>query len=143
MIDAEKREKVIRGLERCSGTAIFESECPIDCPYYLTTNPLGEDCCERLIKDALALLKEQEPRVMTYEEIKDNMGVPVWVEYADNENWNGYGVPTSDHKAYIMIYGANAYCANYARSNNVAWRCWTSRPSPEQMRETPWEGEKE
>ena len=78
---------------------------------------------------------------MTFEEIKDNMGVPVWVEYADNENWNGYGVPTSDHKAYIMIYGANAFCAHYAHTHNAAWRAWSAKPSEQQMKETPWEGE--
>ena len=79
--------------------------------------------------------------MLTYEEIKDNMGVPVWVEYADDESGNGYGVQTSDLGAYIMIFGANAYCAHNACSHNVKWRCWTSRPSPDQMRKTPWEGD--
>lgn len=78
---------------------------------------------------------------MTFEEIKDNIGVPVWVEYADDENWNGYGVPTAGNEVYIMIFGVNAHCMHNAPSDNVKWRCWTSRPTPEQMRDTPWEGE--
>lgn len=75
---------------------------------------------------------------MTLEEIKDNMGVPVWVEYADDKNWNGYGVPTSDLEAYIMIFGANAFCAHNASSRNVKWRCWNARPTEEQRMEVPW-----
>lgn len=84
------------------------------------------------------LLTEKEPRVMSFEKIKDNMGVPVWVEYADDENWNGYGVPTSDHEVYIMIYGMNAFCAHNARSYNVKWRCWTSAPTEEQRNVVKW-----
>lgn len=133
MTEAEKREKVIRGLECCLSPNDHQN-----CPY----DGIGKTyshCLKQLVTDAFALLKEQEPRVMTFEEIKDNMGVPVWVEYADDENWNGYGVPTSDLETCIMIFGANAYCVHNARSVNVSWRCWTSRPTPEQMRETKWE----
>jgi hypothetical protein len=125
-----KLEKVILGL-KCHKAGFYE-EC-LKCPFH-------DDGRETtLCNDAIALLRDQEPRVMTFEEIKDNMGVPVCVEYADNENWNGYGVPTSDHKAYIMIYGANAYCANYAHTHNTAWRAWSAKPSEQQMKETPWE----
>lgn len=140
MNDVEKREKVMLGLECCAKVM----KCT-ECPYSVFTDVDGNGYCrvDNMISDALALLKEQEARVMTYEEIKDNLGVPVWVEYTDNENWNGYGVPTSDHKAYIMIYGANAYCAHNARSHNVKWRCWTSRPTPDQMRDTKWEDKAE
>jgi hypothetical protein len=130
MTDTEKREKVIRGLESCLRLCDYNA-CR-ECPY-------GDGTPCKLLHDALALLREQEPRVMTFEEIKDNMGVPVWVEYADNENWNGYGVPTSDHKAYIMIYGANAYCANYAHTHNVAWRAWSARPTEEQRKAVKWD----
>ena len=93
------------------------------------------------VEAVLELIRETEPRVLTFEEIKDNMGVPVWVEYADNENWNGYGVPTSDHKAYIMIYGANAYCANYAHTHNAAWRAWSAQPTEEQRKAVKWDAE--
>lgn len=133
------REKVITALQHC-----IEKPCHTNCPYFSSDDPTQAYCLfNRIMPDALALLKEQEPRVMTYEEIKDNLGVPVWVEYADDENGNGYGVPTSDLEAYIMIFGANAYCAHNARSHNIKWRCWTFRPTPEQMRDTKWEGDKE
>ena len=47
------REKVIKGLE-CCGYSKFMNKCQ-ECPYD------GGDCFKRLINDALALLKAQEP----------------------------------------------------------------------------------
>ena len=49
------REKVIKGLEVCTSIEDGES-CPKECPYY-------QDVCygyDQLMRDALALLKEQE-----------------------------------------------------------------------------------
>ena len=49
------REKVIKGLEVCTSVADGES-CQKDCPYY-------QEVCygyDQLMRDALALLKEQE-----------------------------------------------------------------------------------
>lgn len=50
------REKVIRGLEVC--TTDFCSE---ECPYYQCD---GLSCHGPLMRDALALLKEQEPKMV-------------------------------------------------------------------------------
>lgn len=51
MDDAEKREKVIRGLELCACT-----DC-VGCPYRGVS-----PCQNKLAADALALLREQEPK---------------------------------------------------------------------------------
>ena len=53
MIEQEKRENAIKGLE-CCGYSIFTDKCQ-ECPYD------GEDCFKRLKADAVALLKAQEP----------------------------------------------------------------------------------
>lgn len=50
------REKVIEGLECCSRTTA-EPNCE-ECPYYKDKT----DCSGEMMRDALALLKEQEPR---------------------------------------------------------------------------------
>lgn len=51
------REKVIKGMEMC----ISPDECsPNDCPYYERPNNESGLCWDRLMTDALALLKEQE-----------------------------------------------------------------------------------
>ena len=51
------REKVIKGMEMC----ISPDECsPDECPYYIRPNNESGLCWDRLMTDALALLKEQE-----------------------------------------------------------------------------------
>lgn len=57
MTDAEKREKVIRGLECCSQQRGGPELCE-QCPY----NDEPFPCGNALIRDTLSLLKEQEPR---------------------------------------------------------------------------------
>lgn len=53
-------EKVIKGMERC----ISPDECsPKDCPYYDRPDNTSGLCWDRLMADALALLKEQEERI--------------------------------------------------------------------------------
>ena len=65
-----KREKVIKGLEICSAGEWNSTggRNHTDCPYY----PAGyTGCtCKPLMRDALALLKAQEARVMTLEEVR-------------------------------------------------------------------------
>lgn len=51
-----EREKVIKGLECCAECGKCKSECP-----YAGKNNSMYGCTTRLAKDALALLKEQEP----------------------------------------------------------------------------------
>ena len=59
MILMPDREKVIKGLERLLGTAgciaIYDSECK-SCPYSHVNG-----CVDQILKDALELLKAQEP----------------------------------------------------------------------------------
>ena len=56
MID---REKVIKGLECCTNQNV---NCKAECPYY-GAKPCPEmDCFDVVKKDALALLKAQEPK---------------------------------------------------------------------------------
>ena len=56
-----KHEKVIRALE-CCGSIMNCEECPYN------DKPVG--CFTRLKSDALELLKERHPRVLTLEEMK-------------------------------------------------------------------------
>lgn len=68
MTDAEKREKVIKGLEQCVGyedvdnnyTCIYDGDINPNCPYGGTGED-GESCMTKMMRDALALLKAQEP----------------------------------------------------------------------------------
>lgn len=131
-----KREKVIRGLELCAydpdpGQELKEiRSCP-ECPYYRA------GCSPQLIRDALALLNEQEPRVMTLEEVI-KLNDWIWVDYKDGFNGYEYKLDyDSDCDRVEWLDGATDGMEEYGKT----WRCWTSRPTPEQMRETKWEDE--
>ena len=137
------REKVMRAMEYCTAE-IWEcdenDECRSDvCPYVKCT-----DCKEQMIRDALALLKEQEARVMKMEEIRSGAVEVAWIEDADKPDvipgiWFRLSNEGEDEAVDIHIRDGfiGARLAVYGK----LWRCWTSRPTPEQMRETPWEGE--
>ena len=85
------KEKVIKGLEHC--TDIFK-KCEDGCPYY---NKIELPECNRLKKDALALLKEQE----------------AVVRCKDCKYWNSN---LGEHCEKINGYpGAEWFCANGER----------------------------
>lgn len=139
MTDAEKREKVIRGLECCALGSLSNCE---RCPYTETR------CSEHLCGDALALLKEQEPRVLEYSEIEKNP--LVWLEDNDKEDvipalflqYNGWTAEFSRQAPdkYVDTIIRSAKLVSDERTYGITWRAWTSRPTPEQMRDTKWEG---
>ena len=125
------REKVIKGLECCC------SDCNRElCPY----SKCG-DCEGTLLYDAHALLKAQQPRVMTLEELDDlrGRGRAVWFEDRDAfaKCQDVFFVCASGIHAYFKgeTYSMLKMVDGYEKS----WRCWTSRPTDEQKGATPWE----
>lgn len=127
------REKVIRGLEACARD-VGIMHCR-ECPYN------GISCITPLLRDALALLKEQEARVMTLEELQ-----------AIETPWNRNTPPylfveeRSSTEARWMSWGFMHDCVRLLGTMGVQnygtkWRVWNLQPTPEQMRDTPWEGE--
>lgn len=94
----------------------------------------------RTIEDAIALLKAQEPRVMTLEEVKALPSeTDVWLDEFCSiivattisctmyGNAYFYGIEHAD-------YGVDYKLIDYGKE----WRCWTSRPTEEQWEATPW-----
>lgn len=127
-------EKVIRGLELCAydpdpGQELKEiRSCP-ECPYYRA------GCSPQLIRDALALLQEQEPRVMTLDEVIHSKD---WIWYQWKNTHCGWAIAVNcDGKWIEWEDSTTDQLCKYGKK----WRCWTSRPTPEQMRDTPWKGE--
>lgn len=154
MTDAEKRDKVIRGLKACNRQSYNGSDCK-NCPYYDDEDtaelPFGICNIQDMFDDALALLREQEARVLEYSEIEKHP--LVWLEDNDKKGvipalflqYNGWAAEFSRQATdkYVDTIVRSAKVIADERWYGVTWRAWTSRPSPEQMRETPWEGEKE
>jgi hypothetical protein len=95
------------------------------CPYD------GKDCWTRLKRDALSLLKAQEPRVMTLEEAQKWVEIPLEsrdpVFYEDRTLERAWWIwNADDRRTYLpTIIGGIG-------------RFWTSRPTDEQREATPW-----
>ncbi len=125
------REKVIKGLECCMSGQPEGLGCDrVPCPY----NDI-EDCEGALHYDALALLKAQEPRVMTLEEAKSASGYVIGQSHSSNILglqlikdgfvYDSFAVPTAVDDMWWEGY-------------NKHWRLWTSIPTDEVVRATPW-----
>lgn len=131
------KEKVILGLEICTNPG----SCSERCPYYHIEITEGS-CDYFLLTDALALLKEQEPRVMVLEEVLES-DKPFLIEVVTgNITWAScFGEYCLCNEMIVrMVDNDGAVDDRYEEMYGTKWRCWTSRPSEQQMRDTPWEG---
>lgn len=125
------REKTIRGLE-----AHYSDQPCSECPYQ------GERYCTmELTSDALALLREQEARVLTLEEIRSGAAEVVWLEDADKPNvipGIRFKLMDEDGDEAVAIHVMDGFIGPRLAVYGKKWRAWTSRPTPEQMRAVPW-----
>ena len=139
------REKVIKGLEiLINGCEYIHCD---DCCFYISTKPLRCGLREEQIKeDALSLLKEQEARVMTLDQLEDALDTVVWLETPVSENLaDGYSlIMAYSHKYGYMVFDSpfgdnpsqdRLEYSEYGRS----WRCWDRRPSEEKRKVVKWE----
>jgi hypothetical protein len=96
------------------------------------------------MRDALALLKAQEPRVMTLEEVKqhNNQDGCVWFEQP-TYNADAAFVLKEDFMIQVIspyILGEPINHGYWTNGNyGKTWRCWTSRPTDEQREAVKWE----
>ncbi len=94
-----------------------------------------------MLRHVIDDMKERVPRVLTADEVR--AGADMCCE------WRHY-------PAEIVLVNDNTnrnFCRMFLQTGgeaeeswkhyNKLWRCWTSLPTEEQMRETPWEGEAE
>lgn len=130
------REKVIKGLE-CHMAMLACDKCPYYC---------GDTCSgiDDVVYDALALLKAQEPRVMTLGEVRCANEDPMWFESKGTfRGQKGFwvlskGVSPSYVIRLIPAIGNDDTQLSLAAYGKV-WRCWTSRPDQAIREATPWE----
>lgn len=133
------REKVIKGLEWCMNE---RHDCYREkgCPYENVGDDVG--CKYALHRDAIALLKAQEPRMMTLEEVKAlQPDTDIWIEvrYLNApiriRACTVSGFSPGGTRLFI-IGGAHNYPMD---TYNNYFRCWTSRPTDAQREEVKWE----
>lgn len=125
------REKIIQGLAACIPET--EEDAKLGC----SNCPYG--CCKadavrlpiQMIEDIRAELKEQEARLVTYDDFHSGRedggeAIPCWKEARSKTRRSGWAV---------IVYGKMLA----DREIGVA-RYWTAKPTEEQMREEAWPG---
>ncbi len=124
----KKSEEIIDGMKR----ALTES------------NKFGV-CCftSEFVSEALALLKEQEPRVLTLDEIMEKTRDDVvYLEHMDGSLICQPAIPLGEpvwDKECLNFAAGWRTGGNYQKENyGETWRCWTSRPTDEQREATQW-----
>ena len=125
-------EKVIKGLEKCKRyecddcTEKGATKAPWDCPAY-----------DDFVDSAIALLKAQEPRLLTIEEIT-----------GDGECWFEGINGACGYADCYMCTGSKEVEVNrismkpeYVSWDDFKkkWRCWSYRPTDEQRKAVKWE----
>lgn len=121
-------QKTIKGL-RCHSEPKFG---PYE--YFCETCPYDEATCGLDVpNDALSLLKAQEPRVMTLEEVLEwaetpaEKRDPIFFEQKEGKGPSGWICNSVCPKDYYLC------CLDKDA------RCWTARPTDEHCEATPWE----
>ena len=146
MID---REKVIKGLECCADLQrdTMHRVCDV-CPYNDSYNrdfykdPRQGACVSihPLLRDALELLKEQKPRLLTYcdmydkdfgyLQLKDDGGMyPVFL----------FGGGWDDENCMTFMKRSKKLVRLDGDWLNKNWRVWDKCPTPEEAEATPWQ----
>ena len=135
------REEIIKGLWCCN----HAGNCWI-CPF---DTKGGTTCLENLRAAAYDALKAQEPRVMTLEELgKLQEDDVVYVEIKPildiditciSVELIRFIKKVQDPVACIELHTTDSVGFFQTReSTELYWRCWTSRPTDEQRKATPW-----
>ena len=124
------REKAIKGLETCRISGTREDCEGYGCPYFIYNDAVSDECQVHLFEDAIALLKAQEPRVMTLEEYD------AWTDIPFTERDPIFHEERTE-RGSVTCWVNTTVCSLREYGKND--RCWTSRPTDAQMKETKWE----
>lgn len=135
-----EQENVIKGLERCGkGDRIECAKCDYLCE---------DNCYKTLCDDAIALLKAQEPRVMTLEEAVAAEVMyyePRYLHHGVTKGMDVFPVirtvePFSHTVQWFSPYfpEGKVHMLFTPDEYGILGRGWTSRPTEAQREATPW-----
>ena len=101
------REKVFQGLECCAN----RSSCSEKCPYDKLGDSL-DDCVPQLARDAIILLKEQEP-------IKPTLSVDTWICSKCGHTLESQELIDDKENPQVLVHEQYEYCPCCGRK--VKW----------------------
>lgn len=132
--------KVMKAFENCIRTP----KC-LDCHWETCEEPDCEtvEIPRNLACTVFAMLKAQEPRVLTLEEVRSACKTPMLFESKGTFRGEkcfwclNLGVSPSFHVRLMPAIGEQSTELSLAVYGKV-WRCWTAKPTPEQREAIPW-----
>ena len=128
-------EKVIKGLQTC-----VDGECK-ECPYGGTCSD-AEDFVA-LARDALEILKAQQPRVLTLEEVKESEGKDLILEYrpwgCEDSIATAATIERCGTKGVSFVMSVACEYVSYNRKHSLGWRCWNVRPTDAERKAEKWD----
>lgn len=103
----------------------------------------GEGCLRDIvdwIDDALELLKEQEPRALTFEEMDSLANKREETVVYLERRWDTsiYGAIAGHCNGVLPNLSCIGTMRNVIQQYNQTWRCWSSKPTQEQREAVPW-----
>lgn len=140
------QEEVIRGLECCLDTLVQNEHTLAENGVVMYS---WQDRAKRIdiIHEAIAVLKAQEPRVMTLGEAlrADWCFVEIrkYLRSGDLFYYDTFSGILVENSGIYVIHkrGTSAYVD--VDRYGIDWRCWTSRPTDEQRRAIPWNAQEQ
>ena len=128
-------EIILNGIEEVRNSGI---QCPLE-------NVEPHRCFhfpEELIDDIVSLLKAQEARLLTLDEVMahNNQDGCVWIQWRSNSVAASF-IFTEDN--WVKVSSSYQYKEpkfTWVRNDNYGktWICWTSRPTDEQREAVKW-----
>lgn len=107
-----------------------------------------EYCMGQMIEDTLELLKEQEAKLLTFDEVKKHYSIPdelignlmesidysfdiapLYMECPDEDQWV---VHWRDYRSI------EPFLEGWREDYGKTWRCWTTKPTAEQRSAAKW-----
>ena len=135
-------EKVIKGLECCTRDIRSQDNNPCNgCPYDVNYQNNDSTCTLDLKKDALALLKAQEPCLLTWDELIATDHVYIETN-KDGQKYIAPGIVTIVRDTAVIAsvrIGTRLIDGTIDKDvYGIEYRCWTSRPTDEQREAIQW-----
>ncbi|MBP5751354.1 MAG: hypothetical protein J6W60_00650 [Treponema sp.] len=106
---------------------------------------------ESIVSSALALLKEQQPRVLTLLEVINHFSIPYDIskdigkefDYQQEIEPLYFDFPMDDIDPYIVHWRGYSQVSKYLdvwkNDYGKSWRVWSAKPTKEQRKAVPWE----
>ena len=103
---------------------------------HLIISPVGREEIDETCYEVMKYLSEQRSRVLSLDElVADDV---VWLEDCDKDTTVPGIYCDSNDTNTIFATRMKGYLFVKNDEYGIRWRCWSSRPTIEQMRATPW-----